>query len=308
MADEAVLDAAALFATSEGEGPDAGAGGNIALDVGQLELQRSLVTTSTFGPGAGGDLTVVGEAVRAERSSLFARTIDSDPGAGAGGTLTLQVGQLELHESVAAAGTFGPGAGGDLTVLADEALLDASRLFATSEGTGPDAGAGGNIALDVGQLELQRGAVVTASTFGPGAGGDLKVVAEALRAERSGLSARTVGRVPGAGAGGSLTLRVGQLELHDSEVAAGTFGPGTGGDLTVVADEVILDAGGLFSTSEGAGPDAGTGGSIILAVGRLELQDSALSDDLHLRPGRRRRPHGHGRHVPRGRRAQRPFR
>jgi filamentous hemagglutinin family protein len=277
VADEALLDASGVFADSSGTGPDAGAGGNITLDVGHLELQRgAVVTTSTFGPGAGGDLTIMAKALRAESSRLLARTNGRVPGSGAGGRLTLHVGQLELHGSDAAAGTFGPGAGGNLTVMADQALLDASGLFATSEGTGPDAGAGGNIRLDVHQLELQR-SLVTTTTFGPGTGGDLTVVAEALRAERSFLFARTSGRVPGSGVGGKLTLDVGQLELHDSEVAAGTFGPGAGGDLKVVADEALLDASGLLATSEGTGPDAGAGGNITFDVGQLELHGSSAA-------------------------------
>jgi filamentous hemagglutinin family protein len=285
-----LVDNATMVADNTGE--QAG-GGGLEVRAGVAHIWGGRLTADARAGGPAGSVRLVADRLKITDGGR----IDSNSlGAGPGGSIALEVGRLELLRDGArvAAATFGPGPAGDLSVDAreilavgaDPAARNPSGLFASSLGGSPDAGDGGSIVLNVGRLELREGAQVAAVTRGPGAAGNLTVNAQQIIATApqagsgipSGLFANSLGDSPDAGDGGSIVVDVDRLELRGGgQVFSGTFGPGDGGDATVVAGDIVAagaDAttgfpSGIFAGSEGAG-DAG---NVRVSADRLTLLD-----------------------------------
>jgi filamentous hemagglutinin family protein len=187
----------------------AGRGGNVTLGLGKLEMRGSSSVST----------------------SALARASDR------AGDIVLNAESIELRGgSRIAAATLGPGEAGDVTVKARVFLASGvdpdaeppsprvvpSGVFVVSLGEGPDAGAAGSVILRADSLRLHAGAQIGASTFGPGAGGDVMVNAREVVAVgadrangvRSGLRATSQGTGKDAGDGGSINLNTDRLVLR----------------------------------------------------------------------------------------------
>jgi large exoprotein involved in heme utilization and adhesion len=94
---------------------------------------------------------------------------------------------------------------------------------------------------------------------------------------------------PGArGAGGSLTIDTGRLTVRDgAQIIAGTFGQGSGGNLTVTASESVelmgtspdgQDSSGLYTQSDyfETADNTGSGGELTITTRRLIVEDGAV--------------------------------
>ncbi|MBD2775686.1 filamentous hemagglutinin N-terminal domain-containing protein [Iningainema tapete] len=248
---------------------------------------RAIVDVSGEG---GGNIQVQGRRVTLSNGSLlFADTQGSQNGRG----ISIGAEQLTIQDgSQISASTSGSGTGGSLTVKASDFVqaigTDAdgnpSALFADTFGTG----AAGNLTIDTGQLMIENGANVSASTRGnQGRGGTLQVTAAMVKL--SGNSA--IGNFPsglftqtlGSGDAGSLTIDTRQLIVRDgAQVTAGTNinSQGKGGNLTVFASDLVELSGtglngspnsGLFASTRGTG-DAG---SLTITTGQLIVRDGA---------------------------------
>ncbi len=237
-----------------------GNAGNLSITTGQLMVSDgAVVSTTTFGLGDGGNLTVdaeetvqvIGNSADGQfRSGLFA---EADQGSiGNAGNLSITTGQLIVSDgAVVSAFTVGLGDGGNLTVNASESvqvigtLANNSRrrssLLVQTQGTGK----AGNVSITTGQLIVSDGALVSASAFGLGDGGNLTVDASesvqligtsADGRVSSGLFAQT----EGTGTARDLKITTGQLIVKDgAQVSARTIGEGDGGKLTVDASESV---------------------------------------------------------------------
>jgi filamentous hemagglutinin family protein len=265
-----------------------GNGGDITLETERLSLRDgSLVSvsnaSSTSSNSQSGDLKVnVSESIeligvgispatgQLIPSSLFAQT----EGVGNAGNLTIKTGRLLVRDgAIVSTNTFGEGRGRNLTVTAN--LIDLAGtspngipggLFAETGGT-EGTGDAGNLIINTGRLVIRDGAVVSASTFSEGRGGNLTVTASDsidLEGFLSGLFAQSQ---IGTGDAGNLTIKTGHLNIQDgAQVSASTFSEGKGGNLTVTASDFIDIKGaspdgeflsGLFVQSRGTG-NAGT--------------------------------------------------
>ncbi|NEP61737.1 MAG: filamentous hemagglutinin N-terminal domain-containing protein, partial [Symploca sp. SIO2G7] len=272
-----------------------GNGGNLTLTAGQLLVQDGAqVSASTFGEGNGGTLAVeveelvqlVGIAPNGSPSAITAETF----GKGNGGNLTLTAGQLLVQDgALISASAFSEGDGGTLAVEVEELV----QLVGTApNGKPPSAigtetqgrGDGGNLTLTAGQLLIQDGARVSASTFSEGDGGTLTVevsdsvqlVGTASNDSPSSIGAETFAR----GNGGDLTLTAGQLLVQDGAlISASAFGEGDGGTLAVEVEELVSLVGttpnGSPSGIRAATQGGGDGGDLTLTAGQLLIQDGA---------------------------------
>lgn len=160
-----------------------------------------------------------------------------------------------------------------------------------------ETGQGGTISLQGDRLVINGGSQVITSTFGSGTGGNLTVEANTVelagalllpddRVQSSGLFA-SVERGPrgGTGNGGNLSLRADRLIIRDgAQAAVTTFDAGRAGNLTVQANDILLDGfqvrnndvpipSGLF-----AGTDlnsTGQGGNLLIETDRLTIRNGA---------------------------------
>ncbi len=150
------------------------------------------------------------------------------------------------------ANTFDKGRGGDLTVKATEQvqLLGASASGIPSglfTRVNPKAtGEAGTLTILTGNLLVQNGAQVSASTFGIGQGGNLNVQAtegiKLIGVSRQNVASGlfTQANFGSRGDAGELIVNTSTLLVRDgAQVSASTFASGKGGNLTVLATEGI---------------------------------------------------------------------
>ena len=195
------------------------------------------------------------------------------------GNLTVTTDRLRLTAGGRLdANTFDSGRGGDISVNAHDILIrDGGSGIGAVSG---DIGRGGNIRLIATNLTIGAGGLIQSTTFGPGAGGSVRVDAANVSITGgtdadgfpllTGITADTQG---GAGAAGNVQLNLtGQLTIAGgAQVSSDTFGPGAGGDIMISAQNAFVDGGGLplFTAISTENQNAGfgaPGGDIVLNI------------------------------------------
>ncbi|MBE9128184.1 filamentous hemagglutinin N-terminal domain-containing protein [Coleofasciculus sp. LEGE 07092] len=282
----------ALVDTS-GEG-----GGDIQVQGRHVTLSEgAALIANTFGADDGGTLTVnASESVElmgtSSTTGFPSGLLTETAGAGAGGNIIINTQRLVIRDGAqASAAAFlpGNGQGGNLFVNASQSidligespdLSFASGLFTVTEGDS----AGGNLQVNTGQLTIQDGAAIDASTFGNQQGGNLSVTASTINLIGtsadprfpSGLFAFTGGR----GASGKLTVDTDVLIIQDgANISTSTFAAGNAGEISIRSSESLLVTGtrqngfpsGIFAQ---ANPGAtGKGGNLTIETPQLTIQD-----------------------------------
>ncbi|MGF1495995.1 MAG: hypothetical protein ACFB8W_04105, partial [Elainellaceae cyanobacterium] len=229
------------------EAIEAGDAGQVSLNTQQLALQgRSAVSTTTLS-GQGGDISLLGlDALRLDSSQISASTAT-----GRAGSLT-----VDAADAVRLRGRFNG---------------DAAGLFVRAEARGGNAG---EISINTGQLVLQEGAGIFASTIS-GRGGDIDLGGiSALRLDRGEISAST-----GDGQAGQVTVNTGQapaslIRLSDSRISSEADGAGNAGRINLNSRVLILEDESQISalTLTGIG-----GGIRLRGLADLQVIDSQVS-------------------------------
>jgi large exoprotein involved in heme utilization and adhesion len=302
-----------------------GRSGNIGIDAGRLIIRDgSIVSAASFGQGNGGDLTInASESVEISGTTpdgQYPTSIGAIArGAGNAGNLTVNTRRFILRDGGAAGTTtFSQGKGGNLTVNASESveLSGVSAVNGIPSGLSvdtldtlfenPGAGDAGSLRINTRRLSVRDGAILSASTFGPGQGGSLFVNAT----ESVNLSGTSAAGIPsglyaqgfGAGNAGNLEVTTDQLQVENgakvtvstgkasedlARFISGTYGFGAGlqvkfsdeatgdaGRMTIAADSIKLDNQGSLI----AKTISGSGGNIDLQVpeGLIQMRRSSV--------------------------------
>ena len=281
-----------LFATVENRFTASGNGGDLLVDVQDLHILnggRILASTFGFGTGNGGTATInigTGLIDGTNASVLTAISASTETfGVTQGGDVNITAGDLTLlNGAQISAGSTGAGSGGSLSLTADNLTLSgvgrfSAGIFVPAQGTG-DAG---DIDIRVGNLLVENGAIISASTTGPGNSGTLTINADSVRLDgqgrRTGIQAEV--RENASGLGGNVSLTTGLLELSDGGViSASTIGSGEGGTINATVSSAVFDNRdtGIFtgitaSTSSDTGAD---GGDVNIQADDLSLFGSSL--------------------------------
>jgi large exoprotein involved in heme utilization and adhesion len=150
------------------------------------------------------------------------------------------------------------------------------------------AGNGGNITISSGSLSLTDGAFISASTFGTGNAGNIKVDAKSGLVTIAGVKDRNRSAIfsqvglGAVGKGGNIEISSGSFSLTDRAVIdASTFGKGDAGNIKVDANSGLVtiagvqdeNSSGIFS-QVGLGA-VGKGGNIEISSGSFSLTDGA---------------------------------
>ncbi|MCF2152125.1 filamentous hemagglutinin N-terminal domain-containing protein [Desmonostoc muscorum LEGE 12446] len=265
-------------------------GGDINITARSLFLtNEALIGTITQGEGQGGNLTITtSELVEVGGFSLLSA---QTRGQGNAGNLTVNTEQLIIRgASEVSTITFGKGKAGNISVTASESVEligDIVNGFSSVLATGNQGeGDAGNLSIDTRQLIVRNGAQISTTTFGEqGNGGNLTITASESvelvgvtpnNEYRSGLFANTEGE----GDAGNLILNTGRLLVRDgAQISADTFSKGKGGNLTIIASELVevvgtdadSDASGLFVKTYAEG----NAGNLTIDTRRLLVQDGA---------------------------------
>jgi large exoprotein involved in heme utilization and adhesion len=298
-----------LLASSEpppsGQVPT-GDAGKVTITTDELLIQDGAeVSAATWGAGKGGSLTVNAKRVQliGLGSPLGTGNCPANPFCPSGlftyarrnttgdaGDLTIHTEQLLVRDGAhISVYTSGAGKGGSLTVKAKRVQLIGNRtcdslyclsgLFAYTGQYG--TGDAGEVLIKTGELLIQDGAVVNASTSNRGKGGNLTVNAE--RVQLIGISppiqfddvVGLIGMLPNdiipsslftsnvsnnvssaTGNAGNLTINTGQLLVQDgAAISVMAFGEGNAGNLIINARSILLDKGTLIANTRSNSTD-----------------------------------------------------
>ena len=278
-----------------------GAGGNLTLDVGSLELSDGgQIRTTTTGTGRSGELVIrATDVVRAlgianvmdedgegsAPSGIFARS--APDATGDGGRLFIEARAVEVENGAEiSARTFGAGNAGALEIQARDGIKVAGGENGASVISARGfEGEGGALQLTTGQLELTSGGQVTASTAGSGDSGDLTIDAERVFIagadpsfnNPSGIFAQSnafIIDVPDGGNAGDITLTASEsLEItNEGRISVASRGAGNSGSITIKGGDLIeLSSGGEITARA---ESSGSAGSITI----LDAKETRLSD------------------------------
>jgi filamentous hemagglutinin family protein len=264
---------------------DQGKGGNLSIHTGQLIVRdRGNVSASSNGAGNAGDINIdASQSVELLNGGVIQSQANET---GNGGVITIKAPRLILQDeagiSVATQGkggaekviinapelvevinsniissTFSFSPAGDIEINTKQLIVRDNGLITTLTSGAGDAG---NLTIDAKQLSIQEGAVISTETASTGNAGHLTIKdSDSITVSGqgdAGISLTTTVRKGATGKGGDLTITTGRLVIQNgAQVAAGTFGDGDSGKITITADSVELKGrgSGLFTQTEAQG-------------------------------------------------------
>ncbi|MEO1669776.1 MAG: filamentous hemagglutinin N-terminal domain-containing protein [Cyanobacteria bacterium J06631_2] len=274
--------ASALFAQADIF--ETGKGGNIKIDTDTLLVQDGAqINASTFGDGDAGNITIVAQNVEligtaGENPSSLSAEADfvGFDGAGKGGNIDLTANNLLVSDGAQIAvdsNNFGDA--GNLKVTAQNIELTGSSEFGSSGLflSNEFVGNGGNLDLTTDNLVVSNGARILANTFSEGNAGNIKIDADQIEltgTSDDGVLSGIYSTVEqGAiGNGGNITIVADELLVDDAQIAADTASSGKGGNLSITADKFQVTQAGQVAVSTFG---SGDGGTLNITAQEIEL-------------------------------------
>ncbi|MBI5639659.1 MAG: filamentous hemagglutinin N-terminal domain-containing protein [Nitrospirae bacterium] len=279
----------------------AGNAGNVSIDAGFLSLAghvRISTTTSGNRDARGGDISIVsGALTMKDACQIFADAIDGTAGnitvtihgltslsgydssgdsfiptaimsnargSGNAGTIAIETENMDVLDGSKVVTFSNTGNAGSISISADGAVNLSSPLLG---GISSDSVSGnaGNISINSLSLSLAGAAWITSSSYGAGNAGKIDIsAADSVHISGYALSGSTAipsgiyGFAAGDGSGGDIRIRADKLIMESGNgIVASSLGRGDGGNISVAAREIILLGGSqIVTVSRGAG-DAG---------------------------------------------------
>ncbi|HJO10446.1 MAG TPA: filamentous hemagglutinin N-terminal domain-containing protein [Gammaproteobacteria bacterium] len=242
------------------------AGGKITLLADSVRMDAANIFSDTAGDndGLGISVSASGSLNLVNASRI---TTDTTAGSGRGGDILIDVNTLQIDglNSIIASNNNTSGGGGQISITADEVVL--SNEAAISSIT-RSFGDGGSITLDTRSLQLQGDAEIRGQTATAGNGANIIINAtdsvtignSSEAGDASGILVSSAAFFGLAGRSGSIAIETPKLDLLSGSLQSRSLFPGSGagGDITVLAADLVLEADAEISASTFSGNDAGT--------------------------------------------------
>jgi len=265
-----------------------GYGGDVYIKTDSLTLtNRGLISSTSYGSGRAGNIRVDAESVELLNGAFI---LSSAYGSGNGGKIEV------IADSVLVSGVH-PAPVSDIT----------GNISLTPSGIGSQAfingGNAGDVRITAGTLNILDGARISTQTFGAGNGGNIEVTAnnvvisganaafkefligkgidaeEAGKLASAGILAGTNSSYLGDGAtgnAGNVSIQAKNLQLSDQGlISTRTTGPGTGGNIELISDQVALSGGALISAESSVSAKAGKAGDILINASDIFKSDNS---------------------------------
>ncbi len=272
-----------IGAQSFGREVGSGAGGEVLVEAPVVILSAGgQIVANTLGPGRGGNvtvrasdaLTITGSQSNPRVASAILATTHGREAGGTGGEVLIEARMVTLSDGgIITSRNDGSGQGGNITVRASETLTVTGRDangFASAivtRTTDTSTGQGGDITVHAREVQLTDGATITAESTGTGNAGNIT-----LSASETFLSDHSIVTTEATQAdGGNITLMARDLiQLRDSQVEASVGGGAdtVGGNITIDPDFVIIQ-----NSRVVANAFEGRGGNIQITAQRVVLID-----------------------------------
>jgi filamentous hemagglutinin family protein len=257
---------------ADAENSASGPAGQIDFRSGMLILERGgQVASTTAGTGTGGavNVTVPGAVVLDGRGGRGTQIAASATGARSGnaGTVTVTAGSITVQGGAQIASTTaGTGQGGNVTLAANDITLSGlgQQIATGSTGTGN----AGSITLAATRLSLSDGADVSTQA-NTANGGNIRItVQDMLRLQHSGITTQVNGAL---GSGGNILIDPRFVILDSSVIRANAIG-GNGGNITIVADQLVRSSDSAITATS----QLGLSGEIAISGPQLDLNSSLV--------------------------------
>ncbi len=249
------------FSSSDGDA------GNITIEVGNNATLTDIWIEATSADSAGGNVSwQAGGNLTAdlELSLPFEVSAIETNGIASRGNLQIQAGGNILitgdrTSSLPDIDTSGSGTGGDISMVSTDGTVTLDDILAVGDGIGN--GSGGNIFLSGNAIALNESEIAVLSR-GIGNAGSLQL--QARETILTNFSRLFTSLDPGAiGRGGDVTIDAPSITLENvSFVDTATFGNGDAGNVSILGNNLALDASSIFSVTAGTG----RGGNVTIAV------------------------------------------
>ncbi|MGK7933400.1 MAG: filamentous hemagglutinin N-terminal domain-containing protein [Microcystaceae cyanobacterium] len=239
-----------------------GNAGNLNLSGNIINLNQTEITASTTSSGNAGEITLnATDTINLDTNS----TINSRAELGAtgdGGNINLQTPNLSLNNQsqISTSSQGGNTAdAGTINLNSNQTTLNnASQIAATTSG-----GKGGNINLNGDDLNLTQGSQIRTTTEGENDAGDINVILNEsliISGDNSGIFADS--GLNAQGNSGNIFIDPPLVFLSDNAtISVNNQGQGIGGNLTLFADNLILDQATILAQTA-----SNTGGNITLNI------------------------------------------
>jgi hypothetical protein len=228
-------------------------------DAGSLSISGSSITvegpgtglsTQSIGPGNAGDISLMatsGSLILSGGSDV--KTLTGQSTGAAGAIMASAAHSIEMSGGATLTSrSFGPAPAGPITISAGNVVSlsgSGTGLFSEAFGTGN----GGNISINGTQVQLANGAIISAKS-GPAQG------------------------TAGTGNAGNIMINAGQSFVATNSSVTTEAAQASGGNITVLATEMVLLTNSLISASVADGP--GGGGNISIDPQFVILQNSQI--------------------------------
>ena len=246
---------------------DLGDAGNLNINATTLEIVETnfdnfptVVSAGTFSSGQAGNLVVNTNLLSVRNGSELSVTTN---GEGNGGSLVINANTIELLGR----------SGGSFNV--------SSALLANTFSSGN----AGNLVIETTRLRVIGGASIEGASLGTGKGGNAIIRAsESIEVagffSENGQSSFITVDAASSGQGGDLVIETDYLSVRDGAyLAAGSFGEGNGGSLTITANTVeVLGINPIDFSPSGILTDtffSGNAGDLTIETNSLNVQDGA---------------------------------
>ncbi len=265
-----------------------GGGGDIDITTGSLEvINGAQLSASTYGQGNAGSVRIrATDTVSFDRGNAFSKV--GEGAVGDGGDIEITTGSLSVtNGSQLIASTYGQGNAGSVKIRATDIVRfngTNSNGFSSGAFSSVEAGAvgdGGGIEITTNSLLVTNGAQLSASTFGQGKAGSVRIRATDTVSFDGGDAFSAVG-TGAVGNGGDIEITTNSLEVTNGSFLFGsTAGQGNAGSVRIRAtDKVRFDGVGSNGASSGANSavgveGVGNGGDIEITTGSLEVTNGA---------------------------------
>jgi filamentous hemagglutinin family protein len=236
-----------------------GKAGGIDISSNSLEmLGGSYVSASTFGQGDANTVRITAtDAIKFDGYSFVASAVGRGAVGIAGGVDIFSQSLEILGGSYITASTLSKGDAGTIKITATDTIRFDSG-FAQSIVAPGAVGKAGGVDISSKSLELLGGSIISASTFGEGDAGTVKITAnDFLKFDHQSAAQSTVGR-GAVGKAGGINIYSQSLEiLSDSYITASTYGQGNAGSVNITANTFTATTGGRVLTTTSGSAQAG---------------------------------------------------
>ncbi|NEO86829.1 MAG: S-layer family protein [Spirulina sp. SIO3F2] len=271
-----------------------GTGGNITIQSPTVQIQDGArISATVSGAGQGGDIAIQTERLELSDSRLSLPLLNNDPvlseeiartsvdsntsSTGNAGNITIDTQTLQIQEGATIETSSissllnNSGQGGQININASQSVTLTGRLQDGSLPSALDvstssASAAGNLNVNTGQLIVEDGAQINATTTSAGSGGSIGITTSSdITLRNQGLiTTSALGTATGRGGDINLTS-AGSLYLNDASQITATTNQGDGGNLALTAGNILLlRRGSLISTTAGQAGGSGNGGNITI--------------------------------------------